>query len=155
MRVHSIRHARYIRIKKYRSIQMHQKMYTEQFMYQFMLLPKWNRNQQPQCNIPTSTKLPGLNTQHLYPDQHIPPRRRRRRRISWDFQATPSPISQKPSEENLRDQVQSKKGGMSQEKFDYLYDKTVKFQAAYYHEWPPGSVQSLCSFPETYDTWLH
>ena len=91
---------------------MHQKMYTVQFMYQFILLLKWNRNQQSQCNIPTSIKRPGLNTRHLYPDQHISPRRRRR--ITWDFQATPSPISQKPFEENLRDQVQSKKGAIGQ-----------------------------------------
>ena len=40
IRVRSIRHARYVRIKKDRSIQMYQKMYTEQFMYQFILLPK-------------------------------------------------------------------------------------------------------------------
>ncbi|XP_073968187.1 uncharacterized protein [Bombus fervidus] len=66
-------------------------------------------------NSPTSTKRPGCNTQHLYLNQYMPPRRRIG--IRCNFQTTSSTISQKPPEENLRDQVESKKGGMSQIKF--------------------------------------
>jgi hypothetical protein len=54
-------------------------------------------------NSPASTKRPGRNTQHLYLNQYMPPRRRTG--IRCNFQTTSSTISQKPPEENLRDQV--------------------------------------------------
>jgi hypothetical protein len=68
-------------------------------------------------NSPTSTKRPGRNNQHLYLNQYMPPRRRRD--ISCNFQTTSSATSQKPADENLRDQDQSTKGGMSRIEFRF------------------------------------